>query len=637
MEKLAIDAVALVNREKFAQRELLSVCRAARGDFVAWHSAMFREGAKGRTAIMHAAHTGDLARLGFFLTKGAREHVRLLKEDSSGMCAYVHAAMAEQWSACALLRTSSVGLLTQNADAATRCLSAVCNSAIMDSERQKPAALAEIQALLLLGARAGDRPWWIKDSLIVKCAGAGFLGAVQELMLPRDSAPSDAQLEHAMISAANSGFAEVVEALAAEPRARNGVGEAACRAAVSGHFPIVRFLVERFAPLPSTILDSCLYSIAGDWLLDAEAIKYMLRAGANPLAVHSITGVTALTEVARSQGDREDCARVLLDAGDMAGEEPALAAAYAANPRILRLLLDSGYQPTSLQNFCMNGLLANAARGCATHSREGALELAISAVGGAQCSEQHALSAYMALFVRAPESPYYIPRALQIMLNAGLRVPHEERKELLSMATSFPAALKVLLDALHPPAEVCELALHISVCKLNIESAKMLLEAGADPNPRDSLLITCIGRPSKGDFYGMMRVLLDAGADVNCVGEETPLSCAVYEQDIKACKELLSRGAMVTAKALHSACQEYQRLPCLLLLLNSPLAQRCDVDARCAEYGETALMVAANEGNFAACKKLMEHGASREAVCNEGKGLLERVEDVARFKGMVGW
>lgn len=91
-------------------------------------------------------------------------------------------------------------------------------------------------------------------------------------------------------------------------------------------------------------------------------------------------------------------------------------------------------------------------------------------------------------------------------------------------------------------------ALHLAVFASQEESARVLIEGGADVNVRSTGSIARVPPLGTAAFVGsvpLARVLLNAGADVNGQGAEgfTALHTAAQNGDVEFARELLARGA----------------------------------------------------------------------------------------------
>jgi len=129
-----------------------------------------------------------------------------------------------------------------------------------------------------------------------------------------------------------------------------------------------------------------------------------------------------------------------------------------------------------------------------------------------------------------------------------------------------------------------------------VQVVRDLLAHGADPNlaEDDGKGLTPLGWALKPRWEGTVRALLDAGADPNCGGRaEPPLVTAS------------SRGAAEVVRAL--------------------LAEGADPDTS-AEDGTTALIAAADRGSLEIALALVEHGASPASRDTTGRTALEAAQ-----------
>jgi ankyrin repeat protein len=138
-----------------------------------------------------------------------------------------------------------------------------------------------------------------------------------------------------------------------------------------------------------------------------------------------------------------------------------------------------------------------------------------------------------------------------------------------------------------------------------VESARLLLEAGADINAQGGWYGNALQTASHGCHDQIVQQLLEKGADVNARTDngETALQCAAtYAHEITV-KLLLEKGVDIAAgarslhlwdheeTALHRAAANGREMAARLLLVKG-----ADVNAR-TKNGETALHQAASEGH----------------------------------------
>jgi len=128
--------------------------------------------------------------------------------------------------------------------------------------------------------------------------------------------------------------------------------------------------------------------------------------------------------------------------------------------------------------------------------------------------------------------------------------------------------------------------------------------------------------------------LVEAGADVNFTGlaKQTPLMVAAWYGDLEAASALIARGARVNDQdsvgetALIFAAQTSTDAKMVRFLLDA----KADVNMR-TRRGNTALMAAADEGNVAAVKELLQSGAQSN-ISNEKN---QTAENLACERGLA--
>lgn len=153
------------------------------------------------------------------------------------------------------------------------------------------------------------------------------------------------------------------------------------------------------------------------------------------------------------------------------------------------------------------------------------------------------------------------------------------------------AAVRSLLQQkvdVNSPALDGTTALHWAVRADDLETAEMLIRAGANAKAADRYGVTPLYLACVNGNAAMIRKLLDAGADPNFIDQtgETALMTASRTGTPDALRVLLDRGAAVNA--------------------TDP------------EFQQTALMLAVRENQPAAVKILIEHGASLNARTRTG-------------------
>jgi len=131
-------------------------------------------------------------------------------------------------------------------------------------------------------------------------------------------------------------------------------------------------------------------------------------------------------------------------------------------------------------------------------------------------------------------------------------------------------------------------ALHWLVYHNDLETARMLLAAGASPSIESRHGVIPLELAAEQGNAAMLRVLVDAGANpdaVNAIGEPILMS-AVVSGSTEAVEALIGLGV--------------------------------DVNARDANYGQSALMLAAQSGSVAITQALLDAGADPNAATRIG-------------------
>jgi len=156
------------------------------------------------------------------------------------------------------------------------------------------------------------------------------------------------------------------------------------------------------------------------------------------------------------------------------------------------------------------------------------------------------------------------------------------------LAAGHAAAQGPSRDPLSAAAGNSSPALHWAVERGDLERARELVAAGADPSERSRLDITPLSLASANGDAEIVRLLVEAGADpneVDLVGE-TMLMATVGSGELAAVEALLELGA--------------------------------EVDRRDRDFGQTALMFAARAGHEAIADRLIEAGADVNASTRVG-------------------
>lgn len=167
--------------------------------------------------------------------------------------------------------------------------------------------------------------------------------------------------------------------------------------------------------------------------------------------------------------------------------------------------------------------------------------------------------------------------------------------------------------------------LHAAAAALNAHTSNLLLERGADPNPRDSLGRTPLHLTvSQVNGEVLARLLLSRGAQADVRDDQgmTPLLLA----GPSCVKILIDKGADISASdnqgngVLHWAVlRKSVPLVTQLIALEAPLEQRDSA-------GRTPLLLAAEKGDPAMVKLLLAAGAKADTTDDRGQTPLQAAE-----------
>ncbi len=180
---------------------------------------------------------------------------------------------------------------------------------------------------------------------------------------------------------------------------------------------------------------------------------------------------------------------------------------------------------------------------------------------------------------------------LASLIGLGLGAETDERLADAAMKRDV-AAVRTLLQQkvdVNAPGKDGTPALHWVVRVDDLETARMLIQAGANAKLADRYGVTPLYIACTNGNAAMVRLLLDAGADANSADPtgETPLMTASKVGDLESVKVLLDRGAKV--------------------------------DTTDPTFQQTALMIAVRENRSDVVRLLVERGANVNAKTRTGE------------------
>jgi ankyrin repeat protein len=161
------------------------------------------------------------------------------------------------------------------------------------------------------------------------------------------------------------------------------------------------------------------------------------------------------------------------------------------------------------------------------------------------------------------------------------------------------------------------------------DTAKLLIEAGADVRKANSYGVTALYIAARAGDEVATRMLLEAGADANAAlpaSGETVLMTAAKSGNADVVRALLTGGAegvsleaLGKARAAARVAEGAGYSPPANPAIDMNYA---DVNARERLYGRTALMIAAAEGHLETVRLLIEAGSDLNVVDAEGSTAL---------------
>ncbi|NXS94511.1 ASB3 protein, partial [Jacana jacana] len=163
-------------------------------------------------------------------------------------------------------------------------------------------------------------------------------------------------------------------------------------------------------------------------------------------------------------------------------------------------------------------------------------------------------------------------------------------------------------------------ALHLSARHGSLESVRVLLEAGADPNEVTTEATTALFLAVENEHTNVVKFLLQHGANVKGPHSWSGWN-SLHQASFQGCTEimkiLMEKGASKECKddfgitPLFVAAQ-YGKLESLRLLVSHGAAVNCQAKDRA-----TPLLIAAQEGHAECVELLLSKGADPNLYCNE--------------------
>jgi len=359
-----------------------------------------------------------------------------------------------------------------------------------------------------------------------------------------------------------------------------GVGADAANAAESKNTDVLKTLVKQRADVNAAQPDgTTALHWAAHWN-DAEAVSLLLRAGANAKAVNRY-GATPLSE-----------------------------AVVSGNAAMIESLLNAGASPKTLTSENAETVLMTAARA----GNVDAVRILLDR--GADVNARETYKGQTALMWAASESH---PEVVKLLMAHGAdwkvrSVDRETKPPRLSAASSIS-----------PIARGGFTALLFSAREGDIESAKAMLDGGADINYGDIDNTTALVVGIMNKQFSFAKFLLDRGADVNVVdaGGRTALY-AIVDIRNEDWSTLPNRKAEDSLPSLEILKQVLARNPNVDAALTRPLPGRSGMDSGDTSLGagSTPLMRAARSGDAAAMRLLLAKGADAKLTSRDGNTAL---------------
>jgi len=318
---------------------------------------------------------------------------------------------------------------------------------------------------------------------------------------------------------------------------------------------------------------------ARDW----DAVRELIAAGADVTA-RAPDGATALHWA--SYWDDSEAAALLVRAGADArarndlGATPLWLASLNGSAPMVRLLLDAGADPNAALLAGESPVMTAARTGGAE-----ALELLLAAGGDPNARGSRGQTALMWAASQGHHA------AVRVLLRHGADV--HARSDTWSQAMAVPPHADPANQQSVPHGNDTPLLFAARVG--DVESARLLIDAGADPNDADAWGVSATTYAAHSGFHDLLELLLEHGADPDAQGAGfSPLHVAVMRRDVDMARTLLEHGAEPDAR-----------------LENWTPTRRASADwsIHPSFVGATAFWLAARLGDPEMMRLLAEHGA----------------------------
>ena len=327
---------------------------------------------------------------------------------------------------------------------------------------------------------------------------------------------------------------------------------------------------------------------------DVTAVRALIKSGADVRAPEG-DGATALHWAANR--DSIELVRLLLDAGASAqavndlGITPLHLAAANGNPATIKLLLD--------KKANVNAAAASGVTPLMEAARSGSVDAVrlLLANGAAVSAHETARGQTALMWAVSRQHPEIVKVLLENHADVHARTG---TRTVMAMLDQGPRRVKTAAQDARPYEMGGSTALRLAAQNGSVESAKLLLAAGANANDtagdgKSALVMAAFSANTE-----VARVLLDAGADANAAGAGyTALHAAALRGDVLLVKALLAKGANPNAT----------------LTKGSPVRRFGSQYALSTPFtGGTPLIVAAAYLEVGVMRALLDGGAQATAV-----------------------